>query len=124
VTGLPPGRYSLVGTAIELLPSGQVVTADRHSMAGSSLSMDRAVSTFMRLSGAPLAESLQMATRSPARLLERAELSGCLAVGAPADLIVFRPHTERLRIERVILNGQEVSECLTRRDGQQDSLFC
>jgi N-acetylglucosamine-6-phosphate deacetylase len=34
VAQLRPGRYALVGTEIELLPSGQVVRADRVSMAG------------------------------------------------------------------------------------------
>ena len=36
VATLPPGRYSLVGTEIDLLPTGQVVRADRSSMAGSA----------------------------------------------------------------------------------------
>ena len=45
-TNLPPGRYTFVGQAIELLPSGQVVTADRKCMAGSALSMNRAVVVF------------------------------------------------------------------------------
>jgi len=69
VANLPPGRYSLVGREIELLPSGQVVTADRQSMAGSALSMNRAVTVFEKFAGVPLGDALQAATANPGRLL-------------------------------------------------------
>ncbi|HUZ45663.1 MAG TPA: amidohydrolase family protein [Terriglobia bacterium] len=108
VAGLPPGRYSLVGLNIELLPSGQVVRMDRASMAGSALSMNRAVAVFQKFTGASLSEALEAATVNPRRLLRGAGLSTSLEAGQPADLVVFRPEPEELRIETVLLRGEPV----------------
>ncbi len=108
VAGLPPGRYSLVGLDIELLPSGQVVRMDRASMAGSALSMNRAVTVFQKFTGTSLLEALEAATVNPRRLLRGTGLSTSLEVGQPADLVVFRPEPEGLRIETVLLRGEQV----------------
>ena len=51
VAGLPPGPYSLVGIPIELERSGRVIRVGSNSMAGSSLSMNRAVAVFRDFSG-------------------------------------------------------------------------
>lgn len=108
VATLAPGRYSLVGREIELLPSGQVVTADRRSMAGSTLSMDAAISLFMSLTGANLADSLRPATLNPAKILARPSVCQKITVGAFANLTLFRLEAGRLRIERTLCRGNVV----------------
>ena len=108
VATLPPGRYSLVGTEIELLPDGKVIRADGGSLGGSSLSMNRAVSVFMRLAGAGLDEAIAAATRNPARLLRRPGVCARLAPGEPANILRFRPADEGLKIDAVYLAGEEV----------------
>ncbi len=106
VAGLPPGRYSLVGSDIELLPSGQVVTLDRQSMAGSAVSMDRAIAVFAKSARVELSDALQAATVNPRRLLSSASDATGLDPGQAADLVVFRVGPEALRIETELLRGE------------------
>jgi N-acetylglucosamine-6-phosphate deacetylase len=105
---LPPGRYSLVGREIDLLPSGQVVTADRQCMAGSALSMNRAVSVFMEYAQAPLEQALRAATSNPGNLLGRHRVCTELAEGQIANLVLFNPRKGSLNIEAVFLKGEVV----------------
>ncbi|MGO8786064.1 MAG: N-acetylglucosamine-6-phosphate deacetylase [Terriglobia bacterium] len=108
VAKLAPGRYTLVGTEIELLPSGQVVTADRASMAGSALTMNRGVAVFIGFSQCPLEAAIQAATANPANLLRPRSICSQVAVGQPADLVVFRQEPDTLKVERVISRGRYV----------------
>jgi N-acetylglucosamine-6-phosphate deacetylase len=110
VAGLAPGRYTLAGTAIEFLPSGQVVRADGNSMAGSALGMDRAVSNFMRLGGVSLEEALYAASMAPAKFLGSPSCCTRLAAGEPANLVVFRAASGVLKIEQTVLCGELVHE--------------
>lgn len=110
VAGLSPGRYRLVDLEIELLPTGQVVTADRHSMAGSAASMNRVVKVFMDYAGVSLADALRAATVNPARLLGRYETCGEITEGQLANLMLFRVGSDRLEIEKTVLNGEVVYE--------------
>ncbi len=108
VAGLPPGPYTLVGVKIELLPSGQVVMADRTSLAGSALTMNRGVSVFMKFTGVSLQQAIQAATANPARFLPRGTVCPSVAAGAPANLLCFRPEPDALRVESVYLHGERV----------------
>lgn len=110
VAGLAPGRYKLVDLDIELLPTGRVVAADRHSMAGSAVSMNRAVKVFMDYAGVTLAEAIQAATANPARLLGRYQTCGEVREGQPANLALFRVGSEKLEIEKTVLKGEVVYE--------------
>jgi N-acetylglucosamine-6-phosphate deacetylase len=110
VAGMAAGRYFFVGNEIELLPGGQVVTVDGRSMAGSSLSMDRAVWNFMQSAAVPLSAALETATRSPAALLRRRNLARAVAPGEIANLAIFRLHSDRLEILRTLLAGEVVYE--------------
>jgi N-acetylglucosamine-6-phosphate deacetylase len=108
VAGLSPGRYRLVDLEIELLDTGQVVAADRHSMAGSALSMNRAVQVFRDYADVPLEQAIRAATANPARLLHRYETCSEVEAGQPANLTLFRPGGDALAIETVILRGETV----------------
>lgn len=108
VATLPPGHYSLVDLGIELLSSGQVVTADRRSMAGSALSMNRAIRVFQDFAGISLEEALLAATAIPGRLVRRCEACMEIAPGQPANVTLFRPERDALQIETVLLRGEQV----------------
>lgn len=88
VAGLEPGRYRLVDTDIELLPDGKVIRADGGSLAGSALTMAKALFEFVRLGAVPLASAIRAASFTPRRLLSL-PCAGVTA-GAPADLIRFQ----------------------------------
>jgi N-acetylglucosamine-6-phosphate deacetylase len=108
VAGMPPGPYTMVGTPIELLPNGKVIRFDGACLAGSALTMDQAVSRFMRLSGASLPDALEAATRTPARLLGRDSLCSEIAPGIPANLLVARHREGAFEVEQVYLAGDRV----------------
>ena len=94
--GLPPGRRRL-GRLEVVLEGDRVALADEPgTLAGSVLTMDRAVANLVSHAGLPLEEALAAATAVPGRLLERAGLPGAgqLAVGGPADLVVLGPGLE------------------------------
>jgi N-acetylglucosamine-6-phosphate deacetylase len=108
VANLSPGRYSIVGMEIELLPSGQVVTVDGRCMAGSSVTMNRAVAVFMQFAQVPLHSAIQAATGNPAHLIRRDGICSRVAEGQPANLVLFGLEKEALQIGTVIFRGQTV----------------
>jgi len=108
VAALAPGQYSLVGTPIELLPSGQVVTLDRRSMAGSALSMNRAVGVFMQYAGVSLEEALRAATTNPAHVLKDNNISSQVAEGESANQALFKLGSNTLQVELLLAEGEIV----------------
>jgi N-acetylglucosamine-6-phosphate deacetylase len=114
VANMPPGRYSIVGTEIDLLPSGQVVTADGRCMAGSSVTMDRAVSMFVQYAEVPLNHAIQAAACNPARLIGREGICSRIAKHEPANLVLFGYDGHALEVETVLFRGRTV---YSRNDG-------
>jgi N-acetylglucosamine-6-phosphate deacetylase len=110
VAGLPPGRNMLVGVPIELELSGRVARLHSNSMAGSSLTMNRAVAVFMEVAAVSLADAVLAATRNPAKFLGREGVCVELSPGQPANLILFRPGPGSLEIESVWVRGERVSQ--------------
>jgi N-acetylglucosamine-6-phosphate deacetylase len=108
VAGLSPGPYSLMGIPIQLEPTGRVSRIGSDSMAGSSLTMNRAVVVFQEFAAVSLAEAISAATRNPATLLGRAEICSDLLPGQAGNLVLFRPGPERVEIQSVWLNGEQV----------------
>jgi N-acetylglucosamine-6-phosphate deacetylase len=108
VAGLEPGSYDLAGKPIELLLSGQVVTADRRSMAGSTLDMATAVGNYRKLTGCPLSEAVNAATSVPAAYLKLPGLCRAIEPGQPANLVLFHFRHDRLSVEQTVLAGETV----------------
>jgi N-acetylglucosamine-6-phosphate deacetylase len=65
----PPGRYTLGELEIERTLHGRVVLAGEAKLAGSALTLDRAVARTVRDTGLPLEEVLPMASVRPAAYL-------------------------------------------------------
>jgi N-acetylglucosamine-6-phosphate deacetylase len=62
----PPGRYTIGDAGIELSPSGRVSVPGASNLAGSSLTLDRAVANTVRFAGVTIYEALAMASTLPA----------------------------------------------------------
>jgi N-acetylglucosamine-6-phosphate deacetylase len=89
-TGMPDGRYKLGTFEVEV--AGDRCTVDGR-LAGSVLTLDRAVRNVMRFAGWPLQRALRLATANPAAVIN-AKNCGALTAGARADLVVISQQGE------------------------------
>ncbi len=102
-TEMPDGNYQL--GSIELTVSGGVCRSREGRIAGSTLTLDRAVRRMAAL-GVPLAAAVQMATFNPGRLLGIEARKGRLVPGADADIVLL---DEKGNVSRVYARGITVS---------------
>lgn len=90
-TGMGDGRYKLGGLEVE-------VKGDRcdyqGKLAGSVLTLDRAVRNTMAFAGWTMQQAIRLATHNPARLLGMTQRSGTIAPGSDADLVILTPGGE------------------------------
>jgi N-acetylglucosamine-6-phosphate deacetylase len=68
---------------------GRATLPEGGSLAGSTLTMDRAVANCVRLVRAPLATAVGLATAVPARVLGLADRKGLVEPGYDADLAIL-----------------------------------
>jgi N-acetylglucosamine-6-phosphate deacetylase len=88
--GLEDGDY-LLGEQTVTVTGGEARTASG-SLAGSTLTMDRAVRVCVEEAGIPVIDALQMASATPAELLGIGAVSGRIGPGADASLVVLDEH--------------------------------
>jgi len=100
--GAPDGDYPL-GAFVATVRDGIARIGASGSLAGSTLTMDRAVRTVIGAGIAP-EDAIRAATSTPARTLGEAHL-GVLRAGAPADLVQF---DDQFRLTRIWSRGQSV----------------
>lgn len=98
-TGMRDGSYRL-GT-FDVTVSQGICRNREGKLAGSTLTLDRAVQHMVRL-GVPLIEAIRMATYNPARRVGIERRKGVLAPGADADLVLLTPE---LKISSVLVRG-------------------
>jgi N-acetylglucosamine-6-phosphate deacetylase len=97
-TGMPDGRYRLGSLEVEV-KDGRCMVGD--SLAGSVLTMDRAVRNMMQFAQWDLQQAVRLATLNPARVAG-VKSGGRLQAGAPADLVVLSPSGE---VRKTIIRG-------------------
>jgi N-acetylglucosamine-6-phosphate deacetylase len=91
-TGMPEGDYKLgeldvtVGNGRAFLRGD--LSQGKETLAGSVLTMDRAVANVRSFTGCPLAVATRLASHNPAAMIGRPELTR-LAPGSPANLNRF-----------------------------------
>ena len=88
VAGLPPGTYRKGKEKVTVTPQGYTVGRRKGWLAGSLLTMDRAVRNAVCLAGVSLTEAVAMATLSPAKVLGLAK-KGRIAPGYDADVLIL-----------------------------------
>lgn len=86
-TGLPDGPYDLGGLVVHV--RGGVTKTETGSLAGSTLTMLKAVQNAVAFTGLPLASVIAWATVNPARLLGLNATKGEIAAGKDADITVL-----------------------------------
>jgi N-acetylglucosamine-6-phosphate deacetylase len=91
-TGMPDGSYWL-GELEVRVKNGRAIIGEE-TLAGSTLTLDRAVRNFVDFTGASLAESVALATRNPARMIGLDAEIGTLTPGRSADIAVLSPKNE------------------------------
>jgi len=101
-TGMPDGSYRL--GSIEVTVTGGVCRNREGRIAGSTLTLDRAVRRMVAL-GVPAAAAVQMATFNPARLLGMESRKGRLIAGADADIVLL---DSAFNVVQVFVRGREL----------------
>jgi len=104
-TGMPDGVYPVAGLMVEVRDG---VCRYQGALAGSVLTLDRAVRNMQRFLDLGPEQALRMATRNTAELLGIAGRKGSLAPGADADLVVL---DRELRVRAVYARGMPVDGC-------------
>ena len=92
-TGMPEGRYRLGSFEVDVRDGKCMVDG---KLAGSVLTMDRAVRNLARFAEWDLPQAVAAASQNPARVARIAN-KGVLAVGADADFVVLSAEGEVLR---------------------------
>ncbi|MBK8025702.1 MAG: N-acetylglucosamine-6-phosphate deacetylase [Chloroflexi bacterium] len=101
--GMRDGQYSFDERTV-MLADGAVRLPDG-TLAGSSLTMDRALRTFMAATGESLEAVWQTTSLTPARAIGLADRKGSLEPGKDADLVVL---DETLSVQMTMVEGQIV----------------
>jgi len=98
--GMPDGEYKLGGFAVQVT-DGRATAGGR--LAGSVLTLDRALANFMNYAAAPLEEALPMLTANPAAMTGLESSAGSLAAGQLANLVAL---DESGQLQGAIVNGR------------------
>lgn len=97
--GMPDGEYHLGGLTVEVA-NGRAMCDG--VLAGSVLTLDRALANFLAFTGATLEQGLRLLTGNPAALTGFESEAGSLAPGAPANLVAV---SEEGRLAASFVNG-------------------
>lgn len=102
-TGMPDGKYTLGG--FEVTVSGGVCRNSEGTLAGSTLTLDRALRNIVAL-GTSLPDAVRMLTLNPATLLGIEFKKGSLRVGGDADILLLEEglHVTNVWVRGVALN--------------------
>jgi N-acetylglucosamine-6-phosphate deacetylase len=101
--GMPDGEYQLGGFAVQVA-DGRATA--RGVLAGSVLTLDRALANFVAFTGATVDQGLRLLTANPAAMTGSGDRAGSLAVGQPANLVAV---DEAGTLMGSIIGGQQVS---------------
>jgi N-acetylglucosamine-6-phosphate deacetylase len=101
LNGLPDGEYR-AGDGLVTLRDGAIRLADGR-LAGSCLSLDRAVRNMTVMAGVPLWDAAAMASLVPARILGLEAKKGSIEPGKDADFALL---DENLAVQKVFIGGK------------------
>ncbi|HUP64451.1 MAG TPA: N-acetylglucosamine-6-phosphate deacetylase [Thermoanaerobaculia bacterium] len=102
--GMPDGAYRLHQHEVEVKDGSARLSSG--ALAGSTLTMRRALQNMVELAGVPLETVIPLATAVPARVLGLEGIKGRITIGHDADLIVL---SQKFEITQVISRGVRVA---------------
>jgi N-acetylglucosamine-6-phosphate deacetylase len=94
------GPYTLGGLLVTL--KGREARLEDGTLAGSVLTMDKAVKNVMEFAKLSVPEAIQLATANPARTLRLGGRKGSIQTGADADFVVL---DEEINVKATIRAG-------------------
>ena len=100
-TGMPDSRYQLGPLQVDL-KDGKCTMDGK--LAGSVLTMDRAVRNVIEFAGWSLQNAVRAATLNPARAVGLSQRHGVLAPGAEANFVVLGPNGG---VQQTIVRGRQ-----------------
>lgn len=103
--GMEEGEYTLGGQSVTV--KGIECRLSDGTIAGSILTLNKAVKNFYKITKLPIYEVVKKASLSPAKAVGEDKLCGSLAVGKAADIVVA---DEKINIKRTIISGNDIYE--------------
>jgi N-acetylglucosamine-6-phosphate deacetylase len=98
--GMPDGVYSFEGARVTVTDGA--ARLDDGTLAGSTLTMDRALANVVKATGRPLGEMIQCASQNPARAIHLEDHKGQLRRDWDADLILV---DQNLQVKLTMAEG-------------------
>jgi N-acetylglucosamine-6-phosphate deacetylase len=102
-TGLNDGNYQLGGEKVIVKDS--VARLENGSLAGSTLTLDKALRNIVNVVGIPFKDALRMITYNPTREISLERNIGSISIGKMADLVVL---DESLKVKATFIEGKMV----------------
>ncbi|HMK51004.1 MAG TPA: amidohydrolase family protein [Thermodesulfobacteriota bacterium] len=103
--GASPGRYTLGDLEVEVNTDGTARLVGTPRLAGSTLTMDRAITNVMGFTEVGLPGAIRMATKNPGKLFPN--VRGEMIPGNPANFVLFE-YEERLTVRSTYINGEKI----------------
>jgi len=100
-----PGRYTLGDIEVKVGPDRTARLANNSRLAGSTLTMDRAVTNAIRFAEIDLTSAIHMAARNAKKLFS--EVGGEIIPGCSADLVLFEYQGE-LVVRSTWIEGEKI----------------
>jgi N-acetylglucosamine-6-phosphate deacetylase len=104
-TGLPDGPTTLAGLPVTVANGRASLTQAPETLAGSVLTLDRAVQNLQAFTGCPLEQAVRCASSQPAAMLGVADSIASLRPGQPAS---FNQYSADGSLEATYLHGRQV----------------
>jgi N-acetylglucosamine-6-phosphate deacetylase len=103
--GAPPGRYTLGDLEVEAGSDRAARLKGTSRLAGSTLTMDRAMSNVIQFAGVDLPSAIYMAGKNAQKLFP--EVEGEIIPGCSADLVLFE-YQKELMVRSTWIKGEKI----------------
>ncbi|MGZ3570236.1 MAG: N-acetylglucosamine-6-phosphate deacetylase [Thermodesulfobacteriota bacterium] len=103
--GASPGRYTLGDIEVEVGSDGSARLVTTSRLAGSTLTMDRAITNVIQFAGIDLSSAIRMATQNGQKLFRGAR--GKILPGDPADLVLFE-YSGKVKVRSTWIEGERI----------------
>jgi N-acetylglucosamine-6-phosphate deacetylase len=103
--GAPPGKYTLGDLEVEVGSDQAARLAGTSRLAGSTLTMDRAITNVIRFAGIDLNSAIHMAAKNVQKLFPG--VGGEIAPGHSADIVLFE-YQKELVVRSTWIEGEKI----------------